>query len=277
MALIHHILYPNFKISNQKLSDILNNKTILITGASHGIGNLLAQKLVFPNTHLILMGRTEEKLNEICIHINNNGGNAQYLSGDLRDKNTINKLFKLIEDQKIEIDIFINNAGNSIRRSIYHSLNRFHDFTRTMNLNYYAPVEITLHIIPTICKNKGQIINISSFIVLLPSLPFWSAYQASKSAFHIWLNSIKPELNLNGVYCNNIYLPLVRTRMISPTKKFKDLPVMEPQQATDIICKAITQKKYDYKPWWIKLLKISFLLFGKKYNKKTAQKASNAD
>lgn len=267
--MLQRILYPKFSVSSKRLEEKLNNKTILITGASFGIGRLLAEKLAFKNTQLILMGRTSEKLEEVCNIVNKNGGNASYIAGDLREKSTIDEIFEFLKSKNLGVDIFVNNAGKSIRRSIYNSLDRFHDFTRTMNLNYYAPVELGLKLLPVISKRNGQIINISSFIVLLPAMPFWSAYQASKGAFHTWLKSIQPELNKRGVVCNNIYLPLVRTRMIAPTKKFEKVPVMEPQQATEIIAKSILKKDYNFKPWWINLTKIAFRLFGKTYTKRT--------
>ena len=167
------------------------------------------------------------------------------------------------------MDIFVNNAGKSIRRSVYESIDRFHDFTRTMDLNYYAPVELILSLLPNMSKNKGQIINISSIIVLFPSIPLWSAYQASKGAFHIWFKSIKPELNLRDVAANNIYLPLVKTRMIAPTQKFEKLPAMDPEQAMQIITNSIVKRNYNYKPWWIMVVKPLILIFKRPFFKAT--------
>lgn len=266
--MLHRILYPKFSVSQKHLEQKLYNKTVLITGASFGIGRLLAEKLAFKNTNLVLMGRTSEKLKEVCEIIKKNGGNASYIPGDLRDQSTIDDVFKYLKSKNVGVDVFVNNAGKSIRRSIYSSLDRFHDFTRTMNLNYYAPIELVLKLLPEISKRNGQIINISSFLVLLPAMPFWSAYQASKGAFHTWLKSIQPELNKRGVTCSNIYLPLVRTRMIAPTKKFDKAPVMEPHQATEIIAKSILKKGYNFKPWWINLTRLAFRLFGKSYIKR---------
>lgn len=271
--MLQRILYPKFSVSVKHLEEELNNKTVLITGASFGIGRLLAEKLAFKNTQLILMGRTSEKLQEVCEIVNQNGGNASYVAGDLSDKSTIKAMFDFLKAKDLGIDIFVNNAGKSIRRSIYNSLDRFHDFTRTMNLNYYAPVELGLKLLPEISKRNGQIINISSFIVLLPAMPFWSAYQASKGAFHTWLKSIQPELNKRGVTCSNIYLPLVKTRMIAPTKKFDNVPVMEPNQATEIIARSILKKEYNFKPWWINLTRLAFKLFGKTYTKRALKRA----
>jgi len=269
MPFLQSLLYPNVKVNDNRLEKALLDKTILISGASFGIGRLLAEKIAFPKTKVVILGRTEDQLKEVCTIINQKGGNAQYFVGDLREKKTTKEFLNLIKNENISVDIFVNNAGKSIRRSVYESIDRFHDFTRTMDLNYYAPVELILSLLPSMSKNKGQIINISSIIVLFPSIPLWSAYQASKGAFHIWFKSIKPELNLRGVAANNIYLPLVKTRMIAPTQKFEKLPAMDPEQAMQIITNSIVKRNYNYKPWWIMVVKPLILIFKRPFFKAT--------
>ena len=265
MSFLHSLLYPAIRVSDRKLEKSLINKTILISGASFGIGRLLAEKVAFPTTKILILGRTEEQLKEVCININEKGGNATYFVGDLREKETTQKLLSLLEKENILVDIFVNNAGKSIRRSVYESIDRFHDFTRTMDLNYYAPVELILFLLPGLSKRKGQVINISSIIVLMPSIPLWSAYQASKGAFHVWFKSIKPELNLKGVATNNIYLPLVKTRMITPTEKFNNLPAMDSEQAMRIITNSMIKRNYNYKPWWTVAVKTLIQIFKKPF------------
>lgn len=269
MSFLQSVLYPSFKVSDVKLEKALIDKTILISGASFGIGRLLAEKIAFPRTNILILGRTEEQLREVCAIVNQKGGNAQYFVGDLREKKTTKDFLNLIQIQNISVDIFVNNAGKSIRRSVYESIYRFHDFTRTMDLNYYAPVELILSLLPCLSNKKGQIINISSIIVLFPSIPLWSAYQASKGAFHIWFKSIKPELNLRSVATNNIYLPLVKTRMIVPTEKFEKLPAMSPEQAMHIICNSIVNRNYNYKPWWTIIVKPLIFVFKKPFFRAT--------
>tara|TARA_Y100000739_G_C20505943_1_gene417217 strand:+ start:187 stop:1011 length:825 start_codon:yes stop_codon:yes gene_type:complete len=261
MPFLESVLYPSIKVSNRKLEKALENKTVLISGASFGIGRLLAEKIAFPNTKLFILGRTEEELKQACLNIKNKGGNAQYFVGDLREEKTTKDFLDLIKKEKIVVDLFVNNAGKSIRRSVYESIDRFHDFKRTMDLNYYAPVELILSLLPSLSKQKGQIINISSIIVLFPSIPLWSAYQASKGAFHIWFKSIRPELKLRGVATNNVYLPLVKTRMIEPTKKFNKLPAMDAEQAVQIISNSIIRRSYNYKPWWTIIVKPLIIVF----------------
>jgi short-subunit dehydrogenase len=266
MSFLESVLYPTINVNDNKLEKALYNKTVLISGASFGIGRLLAEKIAFPNTKVLILGRTEEQLKLVTSNIKKKGGNAQYYVGDLREKTTTKELLGLINKDHITIDVFVNNAGKSIRRSVYDSVGRFHDFTRTMDLNYYAPVELILSLLPGISKNKGQIINVSSIIVLFPSIPLWSAYQASKGAFHIWFKSVNPELNLKGVATNNIYLPLVKTRMIEPTERFSKLPSMDVEKAMQIVSNSIIRRSYNYKPWWVIIVKPLILLFRKPFN-----------
>ena len=149
------------------------------------------------------------------------------------------------------IDVVVSNAGKSIRRSIFDSLDRRHDFSRTMNLNYFGPVQLLLALIPTLVARKGQVINISAVNVLLASAPKWAAYQASKTAFDQWFRCVGPELDARGVATTSIYLPLVRTRMIEPTKEYSSAPAMQPEQVASLICRAINSRRRSYGPWWL--------------------------
>jgi short-subunit dehydrogenase len=147
--------------------------------------------------------------------------------------------------------VFVNNAGKSIRRSVFDSLDRLHDFSRTMNLNYFGPVQLLLSLIPTLVARQGQVINISAVNVLLAPAPKWAAYQASKTAFDQWFRCVGPELNARGVSTTSIYLPLVRTRMIEPTPEYKNMPAMQPEQVAQLICRAINSRRRTYGPWWL--------------------------
>ena len=100
MSFLQSLLYPNVKVSDAKLEKALLNKTILISGASFGIGRLLAEKMAFPKTKVLILGRTEEQLKEVCTIINQNGGNAQYFVGDLREKKNYKRVFRVNSNSK---------------------------------------------------------------------------------------------------------------------------------------------------------------------------------
>ena len=163
-------------IFKEKLAKAINKKTILITGASSGIGERLAYYLQDFDVNLILVARREEKLLEIKKAIEKNVARVFVYSIDLREQNKVAILIKDIINKNGGIDYFVNNAGKSIMRSIDDSLNRFHDFQRTMAINYFAPVQLMLALVPVLKKNIGQVINISTINVLITPFPYWAAY-----------------------------------------------------------------------------------------------------
>jgi short-subunit dehydrogenase len=250
-SLLEHILFPPVWYSREKLCQRLAGKTVLITGASFGIGECLARELAGTGAHLFLVARTEEKLIEVKHEVEARGGSAAIFPADLRDEDRMNAVLQALHHLPGGVDVVVNNAGKSIRRSIHDSLDRFHDFTRTMALNYLAPVQLLLSLIPTLERNQGQVINISAVNVLLAPAPYWAAYQASKTAFDQWFRCVAPELNARGVATSSIYLPLVRTRMIEPTEAYRSALAMKPEHVARIICKRIINRRRRYKPWWL--------------------------
>ena len=243
------LFFPFLGFSQAKLRQRLAGKTVLITGASYGIGRCLAEQLANTGAHLLLVARTTEKLKEVQQVIEARGGRADIFPCDLRNSAEVDALLKSLPP----VDIFVNNAGKSIRRSIFDALERMHDFTRTMNLNYFGPVQLMLGLIPALVARQGQVINISAINVLLIPAPKWSAYQASKTAFDQWLRCVALELNTCGVSTTSIYLPLVRTRMIEPTKAYQHMPAMQPEQVARLICRAMISRRRTYAPWWLML------------------------
>lgn len=260
-GLLEHLLFPPKFCDEKKLAEAVRGKTVLITGASFGIGETLALMLAKTEADLILVARTAEKLEAIKNEIEKNKrkANVQIFSCDLTNDEEIENL--LIELQKFSIDIFVSNAGKSIRRSLFESLERFHDFTRTMALNYFAPVKLMLGLIPLLEKNRGHVINISAVNVLLIPAPFWTAYQSSKTAFDQWFRSAAPELEAVGIATTSVYLPLVRTRMIEPTAEYKNAPAMSPEHVAKIICKSIYTPRKIFKPWWLIFGQIGSIIF----------------
>ncbi len=248
-SLIEHFLFPKVFLKEAVLKKKLDGKTVLITGASFGIGECLSFMLAGTNAKLILVGRTEEKLLSIKQKIVKSGGSVAIFVADLRNDAQIQSLIAFIKQQE-RLDYFVNNAGKSIRRPFLESLDRHHDFSRTMAINYEAPVKLMLALFPKLEKNAGHIINISAINVLMAPAPYWAAYQASKTAFDQWFRCANPEIEKLGVNTTTIYLPLVKTRMITPTKAYEKLPAMKPNHVAKIICKCMITKKRVHKPWW---------------------------
>ncbi|MGD6830933.1 SDR family NAD(P)-dependent oxidoreductase [Sutcliffiella halmapala] len=255
------LLFGSKHIHMKKLEKELQGKTVLITGASSGIGEQLAYLLADTECHLILVARREEKLSAMKEHIEKRTARVSIFRADLRNQGEMERLLSFLHTFPQGLDMVVSNAGISIRRSIFESLDRFHDFTRTMAINYFAPVQLLLSVIPLLQKNKGQIINISTINMWMIPFPYWAAYQASKSAFDTWFRSTAPELNATGISTTTIYLPLVRTPMILPTASYRDTPAMSPVHAASIIAKSMYTKRRTYTPWWLAFAQWGSILF----------------
>lgn len=254
------LFFPFLGFSQTRLRQQLAGKTVLITGASYGIGESVALRLAGAGAHLLLVARTAEKLAEVRRQIVARGGSADIFPCDLTQPAEVAALLATLQQRPDGVDVFVNNAGKSIRRSIFDALDRLHDFTRTMNLNFVGPVQLLLGLIPTLVARQGHVINISTISVLLAPLPKWGAYLASKGAFDQWLRAVAPELNARGVSTTTIYLPLVRTRMIAPTAAYDNVPALEPDAVARLVCRAIVARRRTYGPWWLMAGQIASVL-----------------
>jgi len=229
----------------------MDGKTVLITGASSGIGKDFAYLLADTTAHLILVARTEANMNIVKVEIEKASATVTVFPVDLRNEEERIELLTFLHQLPDGLDVVVSNAGISINRPIAQSLDRYHDFTRTMALNYFAPVQLLLSLIPMLAQKNGQIINVSTINALLFPVPYWAAYQASKTAFDTWLRSAEPELKVKNISTTSIYLPLVRTPMIKPTIVYQNSPAMSPVHVAEMIGHALYMKRKVYKPWWL--------------------------
>ena len=226
------------KLFQQKV----NGKTIIVTGASSGIGLTVSKYLAQAGAHVLLLARTKDKLDEVKAEIEAEGGKASVFPCDLNDMESIDAVSKEILASVDHIDILINNAGRSIRRAVHESIDRFHDFERTMQLNYFGAVRLVLNLLPHMMQRKdGHIINISSIGVLANATRF-SAYVASKAALDAFSRCLSAEVHSHKIAITSIYMPLVRTPMIAPTKIYKYVPTLSPEEAADLIAYAIVKR-----------------------------------
>lgn len=217
-------------------------KTIVITGASSGIGEAAAIKLATRGAKVILVARREEELQRVQQEIESLGGTAFCYPADLSDEASVEATTLKIIEEHAPIDVLVNNAGRSIRRQIKDSLDRLHDFKRTMQLNYYAAVQMTLLMLPHMLERKqGQIINVSSMSALIPT-PFYAAYVGSKGALDAFSRSVAAELTDKGIQITTINYPLVKTPMTAPTKAYKYIKQMDVRDAADWIVKAVEKR-----------------------------------
>jgi short-subunit dehydrogenase len=217
----------------------VNGKRVVITGASSGIGEAAAMKIAAAGGIPLLVARGVEKLEALKAEIEAAGGTAYVYSADLSDIESIDGLAAKVLDEHPTVDILVNNAGRSIRRSIALSYDRFHDFERTMQLNYFGAIRLTMALLPHMrARGSGHVVNISS-IGAQTNPPRFSAYVASKAALDAWTRVVGSETIGDGVHFTTIHMQLVKTPMIAPTKIYDAFPTITPEEAGDLICEAI--------------------------------------
>jgi thioester reductase-like protein len=224
---------------DRSFGHIINGRTVIITGASSGIGRATALKVAAAGGVPLLVARGIEKLEALRDEIQVAGGTAHVYSADLSDMDAIDDVVAQILADHPAVDFLVNNAGRSIRRSIKLSEDRFHDFERTVQLNYFGAIKMIMALLPHMRERRsGHIVNVSS-IGVQTNPPRFSAYVASKAALDSWTRVVSSEVVGDGITFTTIHMPLVRTPMIAPTKLYDHFPTISPDEAADLICEAM--------------------------------------
>jgi len=224
---------------DRSLRGHVEDKVVVITGASSGIGKAAALMMANAGARVMLVARGADKLAETEAEIAAEGGKAWSYAADISDLEDCDRLIDTIIKEHGNIDVLVNNAGRSIRRSIALSYDRFHDFERTMQLNYFGSLRLIMRALPGMEKQRyGQVINISS-IGVLSNAPRFSAYVASKAALDAFSRCASSEFSDSGISFTTINMPLVRTPMIAPTKIYDNVPTISPEEAAEFIRQAV--------------------------------------
>jgi len=227
---------------DRSLSGAVRGKIVMITGASSGIGKATAVKVADAGATVLLIARSVEKLEETKAEIVAAGGTAHIHRCDMADIEDIERMAEEVLAYHGHVDILVNNAGRSIRRSVALSYDRFHDYERTIQLNYLGALRLILALLPTMrARKSGQIINISS-IGVQTNPPRFSAYVASKAALDAFSRVIASEVKEDKVHLTTINMPLVRTPMIAPTRMYDMFPAITPEEAAEMIARAMVKK-----------------------------------
>ena len=217
-------------------------KVVLITGGSSGIGKASAIKVAEAGAKVIIVARGEQELFQTRDEINAAGGKCWAYTCDLTDMGSCDELVKKVLADHRHVDVLVNNAGRSIRRSIELSYDRFHDYERTMQLNYFGCLRLIMGFLPEMTRRRrGHVINISS-IGVLASSPRFSAYVASKAALDAFSRCAQAEFSGKNIAFTTINMPLVKTPMIAPTKMYDSVPTLTPEEAADLVVKAIIER-----------------------------------
>jgi NAD(P)-dependent dehydrogenase (short-subunit alcohol dehydrogenase family) len=217
-------------------------KVVLVTGGSSGIGLATAQRLAEAGAVTLICGRDPAKLDAARREIESKGFQVQAYPVNLADMADCDRFVQALLAEHGQVDILINNAGRSIRRPIEASFDRFHDFERMMQLNYFGALRVTMGLLPKMAERRsGQVVNISS-IGVLTSAPRFSAYVASKAALEAWTLCAAAEFADVGVHFTIVNMPLVRTPMIAPTAAYRDVPALAPDEAAEKVVQAIVSQ-----------------------------------
>jgi NAD(P)-dependent dehydrogenase (short-subunit alcohol dehydrogenase family) len=252
---------PHADVSERSLRDAVSGKIVLVTGASYGIGEATARRLGGAGATLLLVARSEDRLIDLCAGVERSGGTAHAYPTDLADPGAVDELVAAVLERHGHVDVVVNNAGKSIRRSLELSYHRFHDFERTIDVNYLGPVKLLLGVLPSMReRGEGHVVNVSTLGVRMPPAPRWGAYQASKTAFDVFLRTLAVEAAADGVTTTSIYMPLVRTRMSAPTPELRYVPGLRPDEAAGLVCKAIVERPKVISPWWAGMAEAGFAL-----------------
>jgi short-subunit dehydrogenase len=230
------------------LEDAVRDRVVLITGASSGIGGVTAERIGAAHGEIVLVARGRDKLEQAARKIEAAGGQAHVYPCDLTDLDAIAAMAEQVQSDLGGVDILVNNAGKSIRRSLELSYDRIHDYQRTMQLNYFAPVRLMLALLPGMRERKfGTIVNVSS-IGVLTRVPRFGAYIASKAALDTLCDSWQAETHSDDVRFCTVHMSLVRTPMIEATTIYQRFPVLTPDQAADVLCEAIVRRPRRVSP-----------------------------
>lgn len=234
----------------------LTGRLVLITGASSGIGETAATLLAGHGAEIIVVARDYERLQAVCDSITAAGGTAHPISADLTDADGVDALVGEVLGTFGVPDVLVNNAGRSIRRSVLDTVDRFHDYERTMTINYFGAVRLTTALLAAMVeRGEGQIVNVVTWGVTAGAMPRFAAYHASKSALAAFGRSLDAELAGTGVTVTNLGFPLVRTPMIAPTADYDDAPALTSEDAAGWILRAILTRPAELYPRYAVLLR----------------------
>jgi NAD(P)-dependent dehydrogenase (short-subunit alcohol dehydrogenase family) len=227
---------------DRSLRGHVEGKVVVITGGSSGIGLATSVMMAQAGARVAMVARDPEKLNEAVKAIRDEGGEVYGFTADVADMDSCDQVVAKINNKLGDIEVLVNNAGRSIRRGISASYDRFHDFERTMQLNYFGSLRMIMNVLPSMEKRrKGQVINISS-IGVLSNAPRFSAYVASKAALDAFSRCAASEFSDAGVSFTTINMPLVRTPMIAPTRMYDNVPTISPEEAAAMVKQAVIYK-----------------------------------
>ena len=237
-----HVVAPAARLAGRPLASPLAGRTVLVTGASSGIGAATVRAVAARGATALAVARRAEDLDEVVAEVRQAGGTAYAHPCDLTDPEATDRLVAEVLAEHGHVDMLVNNAGRSIRRSLEHSYERMHDFERTMAINYFAPVRLVLGLLPGMRAQRfGHVVNVVTWGVQMKA-PKFSAYIASKTALDTFSRIAGREAYRDNVTFTNVRLSLVKTDMIAATDAYRGLPARTPEQAAEVVVRALEDR-----------------------------------
>jgi NAD(P)-dependent dehydrogenase (short-subunit alcohol dehydrogenase family) len=237
-----HLVAPAARLAGRPLTSPLAGRVVLVTGASSGIGEATAKAVSARGGVVLCVARRQAELDRVVHEIEQAGGSARGYACDLTDPAATDALVHRVLADHDHVDMLVNNAGRSIRRSLELSYDRMHDFERTMAINYFGPVRLILGLLPRMRERRfGHVVNIVTWGVQLKA-PKFSAYIASKTALDTFSRIAGRETWYDDVTFTNLRLDLVRTDMIEATDAYRRAPAKTPEQAALLVVRALEDR-----------------------------------
>ncbi len=218
----------------------LRNKTILLTGASSGIGKAMAMRLARENCDLILTARRENLLEETEKTIREQNGRVRIYRCDVSDKEDVKQLFENMRNEKIKIDAAILNAGVAFRNEIgdFDSMRA----EKTFGTNVLGIIYCVEQLLPIFRENGGGLIVGVSSLADGRGFPKSGFYCASKAATSKYLESLRNELKPFNIKVLTVKPGFVKTEMTAKNE-FRMPFLMSADKAAEIIFKGIKKEK----------------------------------
>jgi NAD(P)-dependent dehydrogenase (short-subunit alcohol dehydrogenase family) len=253
-------VWQRLSSGSSSLAAAVSGRSVLVTGASSGIGRAVALKLGDAGATVLLVARSDEKLRVLAHEMEQRGGRARPYPADLSSRASADELLSRLAADRVTVDVLINNAGRSIRRPVEESYGRIHDFERTMAINYFGSLRLILGLLPEMrARRIGHVINVSTAGVQVGT-PLFSAYIASKAALDAFTRIAGAEARSDGVRFSTVHMPLVRTPMIAPTPAFRDAPALTPEEAADLVLRPLVTHEKELGTWLGRLFHVAHVL-----------------
>ncbi|WP_084477806.1 SDR family NAD(P)-dependent oxidoreductase [Nocardia jejuensis] len=240
----------SYGISDRRLAPAVTGKVILVTGASSGVGRATALRLAANGAVVLAVARRAHLLRELSAEAARGPGSIHPYPTDLTDIDACAELIRRVLADHGHVDVFVSNAGKSIRRWLTDSVDRWDNVQDTTLVNYLGPVRLVMSLMPSMrARRGGHIVNVSTAGVHAPAVG-WTNYIATKSAFNSWMRGAAPELRAEGISSTTIHLQLVRSDMLGPSRIFRYTPGNTCEEAASVVCRAIVDRPLAIRPWF---------------------------